>query len=117
MSVDPADRRTHPAVQAAGDLLRARLEWEAANPRPKSIVRAERAIVRALKADGFGTQHQVTRHDRFDIAVDDLLIRVEWHRPCPDCKGVGKTRCACWPGCPSERQCPTCHGLGKLAPE
>jgi hypothetical protein len=67
-------------VDDMGPLLRARLAAEKANPRPGSIIRAERAIVRALVAEGFGPQSQVTRHDRFDIAVDDLLIRVE-HRP------------------------------------
>lgn len=59
-------------------LLRARLEWEAANPRPESLLRAERAIVRALADEfGKGQQFQVTRHDGFDIAIADLLIRVE----------------------------------------
>lgn len=75
----PSDMMRHrcAAMREAGPLLRARLEAEAANPRAESIVRAERAIVRALVAEGFGRQHQVTRRDRFEIAVDDLLIRVE----------------------------------------
>jgi hypothetical protein len=60
----------------AGPLLKARLEYEAANPRPETLVRAEKAIVRALVAEGFGRQYQVTRDDSFEIAVDDLLIRV-----------------------------------------
>lgn len=62
------------------ELLRARLEWEAANPKPESLRRAERMIVRALVAEGFGRQYQVTRQDGFEISVDDLLIRVE-HDP------------------------------------
>lgn len=60
-----------------GPLLAARLEYEAENPRPDVLTRAERAIVRGLNAEGFGRQHQVTRPDRFEIAVDGLLIRVE----------------------------------------
>lgn len=50
---------------------------EKEHPRPESLRRAERVIVRALVAEGFGRQYQVTRDDRFEIAVDDLLIRVE----------------------------------------
>jgi len=68
---------TRPSNSEAGPLLRRRLEWEAENPRPESISRAERAIVRSLVAHGFGRQYQVTHHDHFEIAVDDLLIRVE----------------------------------------
>lgn len=60
-----------------GPLLAARLAWEAEHPRSEVLMRAERAIVRGLVAEGFGPQHQVTRHDRFEIAVDGLLIRVE----------------------------------------
>jgi hypothetical protein len=60
-----------------GPLLAARLKFEAENPRPESLVRAERAIVRALNDAGFGRQGQVTRQEGFEIAVDDLLIRVE----------------------------------------
>lgn len=45
--------------------------------------RAERAIVRGLKAEGLGPQHQVTREDGFEIAVGEgysgpyVVIRVE----------------------------------------
>lgn len=63
-----------------GDLLAARLAWERANPRPVSLVHAERMIVQGLNAYGFGRQSQVTRQDGFEIAVDDLIVRVE-HRP------------------------------------
>ena len=64
-------------IRPRGSLLDARLAWEAANPRPENIRRAERMIVRALVAEGFGRQTQVTHHDRFSIAVDNLIIRVE----------------------------------------
>jgi hypothetical protein len=57
-------------------LLARRLAYEAANPQPESVRRAERAIVRALRAAGFGRQYQVTEHGRFRIAVDDLIIDV-----------------------------------------
>lgn len=61
-----------------GPLLRARLEWEAEHPRPESLRRAERAIVRALAAEfGPGQQHQVTTEAGFDIAIEDVLIHVE----------------------------------------
>lgn len=59
------------------DLLRQRLAWEAANPRPEVLRRAERAIVRALRDGDFGFQAQVTHQDGFEIAVDGLLVRVE----------------------------------------
>lgn len=58
-------------------LLAARLEWERTHPRPESLRKAERMIVRALVAEGFGRQYQVTREDGFEIAVDDLLIFVK----------------------------------------
>jgi hypothetical protein len=48
----------------------------AVNPR-RSIRRAERGIVRGLAAEGLTDQHQVTHGDRFEIAVEDLRIRVE----------------------------------------
>jgi len=67
-------------VEEPNPLLHARLEWEAANPKPETLRRVERTIVRALNAAGFGRQYQVTRHDGFEIAVDDLIIRVE-HDP------------------------------------
>lgn len=60
-----------------GPLLTARLQWEAENPRPESLRRAEKMVVQALAASGFGRQYQVTRADGFEIAVDDLLIRVD----------------------------------------
>ncbi len=60
-----------------GDLLRQRLEWEKANPRPTVLRRAERAVVRGLKNEGLGPQYQVTRQDGFEIAVEGVLIRVE----------------------------------------
>lgn len=60
-----------------GPLLAARLRWETENPRPESLRRAEKMLVQALVASGFGRQYQVTRADGFEIAVDDLLIRVE----------------------------------------
>lgn len=62
------------------DLLARRLAWERAHPRPEALRHAERMIVQGLEAYGFGRQYQVTRNDGFEIAVDDLLIRVE-HRP------------------------------------
>lgn len=61
----------------AHPLLAARLAWEAENPRPEPLRRAERAIVRALRDAGFGSQSQVTRGDGFDIATDDIIVRVE----------------------------------------
>ena len=76
----------------AGPLLKARLEYEAANPRPETLVRAERAIVRALVAEGLGRQYQVTGSDRFEIAVDDLIISVrvdpDFHLDGPPCSAV-----------------------------
>jgi hypothetical protein len=44
---------------------------------------AERAIVRALMDSGLGPagqQSQVTHADRFEIATDDVVIRVELNR-------------------------------------
>jgi hypothetical protein len=67
-----------PGVPEHGPLLTARLKWEAENPRPWQLVAAERAIVRGLKDAGLGSQYQVTHQDRFEIAVGDLLIRVEY---------------------------------------
>jgi hypothetical protein len=58
-------------------LLAARLIWEAENPRPEPLVRAERAIVRALRDAGFGSQSQVTRAGGFEIATDTIVVRVE----------------------------------------
>jgi hypothetical protein len=58
-------------------LLEARLAWEREHPRPETLVRAEKTIVQALNAAGFGRQYQVTRENGFEIAVDDLIIRVE----------------------------------------
>jgi hypothetical protein len=63
------------------DLLAKRLAWEAENPRPEQLVRAERAVVVALNEAGFGRQYQVTRAEGFDIAVDDLLVRVSLQEP------------------------------------
>lgn len=60
-----------------GPLLLRRLAWEIENPRPESLIRAEKTIVQALNAAGFGRQYQVTRQDGFAIAVDDLVIRVD----------------------------------------
>ena len=61
-----------------GPLLQARLAWEAANPRPESLRRVERMIVRGLKDEGLGPQSQVTHECGFEIACDDVLIRVEY---------------------------------------
>jgi hypothetical protein len=57
-------------------LLYERLKWEAANPRPEPLCRAEQIIVRALRDGGFGSQSQVTFEDRFEIATDDLIVSV-----------------------------------------
>ena len=57
-------------------LLAARLKWEAENPWPEPLRRAERAVVIALRDAGFGTQSQVTKADGFDIATDDLIVNV-----------------------------------------
>jgi hypothetical protein len=62
---------------SGGDLLAKRLAWEREHPRPESLRQVERMIVQGLNAYGFGRQYQVTRADGFEIAVDDLLIRVE----------------------------------------
>lgn len=59
------------------DLLARRLQQERENPRPLSLVHAERMIVQGLKAYGFGIRHQVTRENGFEIATDDLLIQVK----------------------------------------
>jgi hypothetical protein len=61
-------------------LLAARLRAEREHPRPLPLVHAERAIVQALDAYGFRRQFQVTRDNGFEIAVDDLIVRVE-HKP------------------------------------
>lgn len=66
---DHHDELAHP-------LLAARLKWEEENPRPVQLREAEKMIVRGLNEYGFGSQHQVTDHDRFEIAVDNLLITV-----------------------------------------
>lgn len=58
-------------------LLSKRLQWEADNPRPESLRRAEQMIVQGLKRAGFGQQHQVTAYNSFEIAVDDIIISVE----------------------------------------
>lgn len=59
-------------------LLRKRLEWEAAHPRPEPLRRAERAIVRGLAAEfGKGQQHQVTHETGFEIAIEGLIITVK----------------------------------------
>jgi hypothetical protein len=76
----PADTPIASCVPRCGDLLCERIAWEAKHPRPWQLIAAERAIVRGLKDAGLGTQHQVTHQDRFEIAVGDLLIRVE-HSP------------------------------------
>ena len=68
-------------VVEGSDLVRARQQWEREHPRPESLRSAERAIVRALRTAGFGSQHQVTHDDSFEIAVDDLLIRVALDAP------------------------------------
>lgn len=73
-----------------GPLLAARLAWEAENPRPESLRKIERMIVRGLVADGFGRQYQVTREDGFEIAVGDLLIRVEIDKSLSASSGVGE---------------------------
>jgi hypothetical protein len=59
-----------------GPLLKKRLAWEQENPRPEPLVRAEQAVVRALRDAGFGPQSQVTHRDGFDIATDTVLVRV-----------------------------------------
>lgn len=76
-----ADLRFWPGgwVKVEDSLLEQRIAWEQANPRPESLRKAERVIVTALNAAGFGRQSQVTKRDGFDIAVDDLVIRVEHH--------------------------------------
>jgi hypothetical protein len=122
------------------DLLAKRLRYERENPRPMALVHAERMIVQGLNEYGFGPQHQVTRADGFEIAVDDLLIRVQladkpeeperWHTPhrephevqpdptpqrCPECRGAKNV-----PAVPEETYkgrvitviCPTCNGTG-----
>src|SRR4051812_2072680 len=80
-------------------LLKARLEYEAANPRPETLRRAEKAIVQALVAEGFGRQYQVTRSDSFEIAVDDLLISVrvdpDFHLDGPPCGARHKAGAVC----------------------
>jgi hypothetical protein len=77
----PSDITRHhcAAMQEAqiGPLLAERLRYEAEHPRWGSLVRAERAIVRALNEAGFGLQYQVTREHSFEIVVDDLRIRVD----------------------------------------
>jgi hypothetical protein len=40
------------------------------------LMRAERAIVRALKEANLGGQSQVTHEDRFEIATDDVVVWV-----------------------------------------
>jgi hypothetical protein len=83
----------------AGPMLKRRLEYEAANPRPETLVRAEGAIVRARVAEGFGRQYQVTDRDRFEIAVDDLLISVrvdpDFHLDGPPCGAIHKASAVC----------------------
>lgn len=74
---DDERRRLWESTPSSASLLAQRMAWEETHPRPENIRRAERMIVRALVAEGFGRQHQVTHHDRFEIAVDNLLIRVE----------------------------------------
>jgi hypothetical protein len=56
--------------------LAARLEWERQHPRPESLRKAERMVVRGLKDAGFGDQYQVTKEDSFEIAVDDIIVSV-----------------------------------------
>ena len=65
-----------PGHTTGPSLLEQRMAWEEAHPRPENIRRAERMIVRALVAEGFGRQHQVTHQESFEIAVDNLLISV-----------------------------------------
>lgn len=102
------------------DLLAERLAWEAANPRPETLRRVERTIVRALNAAGFGRQYQVTRDGGFEIAVDDLLIRVE-HDPTAEprvsvyvdaCYDRAKVcpECNTQPMTPGAERCPWCAG-------
>jgi hypothetical protein len=60
-----------------GPLLQARLDWEAANPRPENLRRAERAIVRGLAAEfGKGKQSQYTSRDGFTIFIEGLEVVV-----------------------------------------
>jgi hypothetical protein len=41
------------------------------------LAKAEKAIVRALGNAELGSQSQVTFSDRFEIATDDVIVRVE----------------------------------------
>lgn len=61
-------------------LLAKRLQWELDNPQPENLRKAEKMIVQGLIAAGFGRQHQVTGHDSFEIAVDDIIISVEMNQ-------------------------------------
>jgi hypothetical protein len=60
-----------------GPLLAARLAWEAENPRPEPLRRAEETIVRALNDAGFGRQHQHTYAEGFTIDTGEIVVRVE----------------------------------------
>lgn len=76
------DKENQSLPDQSETLLAARLRAERENPRPVSLIHAERMIVQGLNAYGFGRQSQVTRDCGFEIAVDDLLIKVERVEPC-----------------------------------
>lgn len=85
--------------------------------------RAERAIVRGLRDAGLGDQSQVTHADRFEIATDDLIVRVTLNTgavdpsatyQCPMCSGTGSIESS---DSTDDRwwDCSRCKGTGKVA--
>lgn len=63
-------------VRGATPIEAAYYERTLVDPELPPLRRAERAIVRALKDAGLGGQSQVTHPDRFEIATDDIIVRV-----------------------------------------